>query len=229
MNISEHFSLEDFLAYLFPGVVGLAGIYSILLLTPLQVPLSQLPTDVFMSIILLIVGYIVGVFLSGISEILLGSARIGTYKSKLPFGKDTNEAILKAFQQVFGGPELTEKKWSSEQFYFCRSLIGECMPSTLPALKRQSGLRQLRINLLPSLVIWCGVGVGWGIRYWLSHEAGIGIGLIVSSVVLSVVFMLVTINRARSNERREVREVLTAFLAGYKSDAFEKEKRKEKG
>ncbi len=226
MNISEHFSLEDFLAYLFPGVVGLAGIYSILLLTPLQIPLSQLPNDVFTGIVLLVVSYIVGVFLSGISEIILRG--FVTHKSALPFGKNTNEAILKAFQKVFGGPEMTEEEWSSEQFYLCRSLIGECMPSTLPALKRQSSLRQLRINLLPSLVIWCGAGIGWGIRYWLNHEAGMGIGLIATSVVLSTAFMVITINRARSNERREVREVLTAFVAGYKSGIFDKEKRKEK-
>lgn len=222
MNISEHFSLEDFLAYLFPGIVGLAGIYSILLLTPLQILLSQLPNDVFTGIVLLVVSYIVGVFLSGISEIALHG--FVTHKSTLPFGKNTNikEAILKAFQKVFGSPEMKKEEWSSEHFYLCRSLIGECMPNTLPALKRQSSLRQLRINLLPSLVIWCGAGIGWGIRYWLNRETGMGVGLIVGSVVLAAVFMVVTINRARSNERREVREVLTAFLAGYQSGAFKK-------
>lgn len=226
MDISEHFSLEDFLAYLFPGVVGSVGIYAILLLTPLQGPLSQLPNDVFTGVILLVVGYIVGVFLSGISEMVFG--KFESYKDKLPFEGDANKPILKAFQQVFDAPKVTEKKWSKEHFYACRSLIGERMPSTSPALKRQSSLRQLRINLLPSLVIWCGAGIGWGIRYWLSSETGMGIGLIVASVVLSAAFMYITVDRARSNERREVREVLTAFLAGYQSGTFDKEKRKEK-
>jgi hypothetical protein len=225
VDISSHFSFEDFLAYFFPGITGSVGIYLLLLLTPLHVPLSQLPTDIFAGTIYLVISYVVGVFLSGISEIVL--TRLRRHKNNLPFQEDFNETILRAFQDVFDTSEMTNAEWSKEHFYICRSLIYECMPSASPALKRQSSLRQLRINLLPSLLIWCCSGVGWGIWHWVNNDIVEGISLIVVSVAICTSFLVITINRAQSNEWREVREVLTAFLAGYKTGAFDDRKCKQ--
>ena len=68
MDISNRFSLEDFLAYFFPGLTGTLGVYVALLLTPLRGWLLGLSADIVMGILLLFVGYIVGVFLSGFAE-----------------------------------------------------------------------------------------------------------------------------------------------------------------
>jgi hypothetical protein len=225
VDIGDRFSFEDFLAYFFPGIVGSVGIYLLLLLTPLQIPLSQLPNDIFAGAIFLVISYVVGVFLSGISEIVLSGLR--SHKSNLSFQEDFNEAILRAFQDVFGTSKMTKDEWSKDHFYICRSLVYERMPSAAPALKRQSSLRQLRINLLPSLLIWCCAGIGWGVWSWVNNEIVGGISLIAVAVAFCASFLVITINRARSNERREVREVLTAFLAGYKTGAFDDRKREE--
>ena len=98
------------------------------------------------------------------------------------------------------------------------------MPNALSPIQRQSGLRQLRMNLLPSIFIWGGVGIGWGLK--MAYEGnGLGIVLLIAALVFGWIFARLNINRMRSNEWREVREVLTAFLAGYRTGAF-KEKTK---
>jgi hypothetical protein len=54
-----------------------------------------------------------------------------------------------------------------------------------------------------------------------------GISLITGSTILFFAVIAATVDRMRSNDWREVREVLTAFLAGYETGAFEnKEKKK---
>jgi zinc transporter ZupT len=102
------------------------------------------------------------------------------------------------------------------------------MPANiLSPIQRQSSLRQLRMNLLPSLFIWLGAGLGWGVRELLSNDLIWGVILIVISTVFFWGMITNIIDRMRSNDWREVREVLTAFLAGYKIGAFQhKEKKK---
>ena len=93
------------------------------------------------------------------------------------------------------------------------------MPNALPPIQRQSGLRQLRMNLLPMLLVWGGAGIGWGLKL-ITDGNNLGIALIAVSLGLGWLFTKLTVNRMQSNEWREVREVLTAFLAGYQMGAF---------
>ena len=45
MNITERFSIEDFLAYFFPGVLGTLGLFLLLLLSPLQELFTHINKD----------------------------------------------------------------------------------------------------------------------------------------------------------------------------------------
>jgi len=53
----------------------------------------------------------------------------------------------------------------------------------------------------------------------------LGLGLILTSVVLAILLFVLTIDRMRSNERREQREIYSAFLAGFHTGLFRKERR----
>jgi hypothetical protein len=48
--------------------------------------------------------------------------------------------------------------------------------------------------------------------------------LIIGSVVLALINLGTIFNRMISNDRREVRETLAAFIAGYKAGTFDKAK-----
>jgi hypothetical protein len=97
------------------------------------------------------------------------------------------------------------------------------MPGLAQLIQRQSSLRQLRMNLIPAVTILSIVGVGWGIRAINNTMPVWGYGLAISSVILWFPIVVTIINRMHRNEEREVREVLTAFLAGYKKGLFEKQ------
>ena len=231
MDISNRFSLEDFLAYFFPGVTAASGIYVLLLLTPLKSSLALLSADITTSIIFLVLSYIVGILLSGFSELVFRfydtRKKVQSHKDAIPLQDDIRKAIVEAYKDIFKISKGTNLQWSKDHFYLCRSLVFAIMPNVLPPIQRQSSLRQLRMNLLPSLLIWFGVGLGWGVRELVSNDFMWGIALIAISIVLFLVITTTTINRMKSNDWREVREVLTAFLAGYETGAFQnKEKKK---
>lgn len=111
-------------------------------------------------------------------------------------------------------------QWSSEHFYLCRSLVFEKMQNCSQLIQRQSGLGQLRMKMTFPIVIWFSVGVAWGIHNIANGDRFWGIALIAvsTSFVLHAFFLIV--NRMDNNERREVREILTAFLAGHKAGLF---------
>ena len=157
MDISNHFSLADFLAYLFPGIFGTMGIYSLLMLTPLSQSLINIPTDLTTGILFLGLSYILGVVLSGFTEIFTSQFR---YKTIPLVGFE--EEIEKAFKIIFDVKKLDG--WTRAHFYLCRSLVFEYMPNAFQTIQRQSGLRQLRMNMLPSTLIWILAGIGWGWR-----------------------------------------------------------------
>jgi len=211
MDISSHFSLEDFLAYFFPGVVGALGIYILLTLTPWSVALPSLTADLTSGIIFFILSYITGVLFSGVSELLF--SHVPGHKAKLPFHEEMNKLVLAAFRKTFRLPKGPQVEWSREHYYLCRSYVYEQMPGILSLVQRQSSLRQLRINLILPLVIWLAVGVTWGVQSLLNQAAVDGLIKIVVSLILFIPILIITINRAMSNEWREVREVLTAFVA----------------
>jgi hypothetical protein len=166
--------------------------------------------------------YIAGVLLSGPTEIImrLWIRRRGYIKPTIPLLKLKQE-LESTFEALF---EIKIGQWSGTHFYLCRSLVLECMPHLGQMIQRQSSLRQLRMNLIPSVTIWTIAGIGWGIREINDGSVAWGYALAISSVILWFLVVLTLINRMDSNEKREVREVHTAFLAGYKSGLFGKKK-----
>jgi len=224
MDISNRFSLVDFLAYFFPGLISTLGLSLLLLLTPLGTSLTLLPANFATGIILLTISYVIGVVLSGFAEIILRKgakpeSRLWV-KAAIPI-PEFREEIISAFSTIF--EEETKAEWSATHFYICRSLVFEFMPGLAQLIQRQSSLRQLRMNLIPAVTILSIVGVGWGIRAINNTMPVWGYGLAISSVILWFPIVATIINRMNRNEEREVREVLTAFLAGYKKGLFEKQ------
>lgn len=225
MDIGNRFSLEDFLAYFFPGVTGALGIYLLLQTTPLRTTLPSLSADLTTGIIFFVLSYIVGITLSGFSELVFSRGK--SHKDVLPFHSELKTIVLEAFSETFKIPKGAKFEWSREHYYLCRSLVYEHMPSILPLIQRQSSLRQLRINLLPALFIWCAAGLSWGVQQMMVSATAEGLGVVAVSLILFFPIVALTINRARNNEWREVREVLTAFGVGYRKGAFQDQKKAE--
>lgn len=214
MDIGNRFSLEDFLAYFFPGVTGSLGIYILFQLSPLSKRIPSLSTDIATGIIFFVLSYIVGVIFSGFSELIF--AKVKSYKEVIPLHDDLRKIILQAFTDTFKTSKGKKPEWSRDHFYMCRSFVYENMPNILPLIQRQSSLRQLRISLMPGLFIWFLAGIVWGIQEIAKNAVSEGVAIVITSSFLFVIITMMTVNRARSNEWREVREVLTAFGAGYK-------------
>ncbi len=224
MDISNRFSLVDFLAYLFPGIAGTLGLYILLLLTPLKDTLRHLSADLATGILFLTVSFILGIVFSGFSEMAIKRRdpevrdRI---KSSVPLAKFEGD-IVSAFRDMLKSDQENAALWSTDQFYLCRSLVFEKMPNCAQVIQRQIGLRQLRMNLTFPMIIWFFAGFGWGIHQISSSDHLWGIILIAVSVLLVIPAFIMIVDRMDSNERREVREVLSAFLAGYRMGLFDK-------
>ena len=118
MDISNRFSLEDFLAYLFPGVTGTLGIYILLLLTPLQASLINLPNDFTTGIIFLVLSYIVGILLSGCSEWVSlryeSKSKVKSHKDTIPLRADLCGPVQDAFKDIFKFPKEAQLIWCKD-------------------------------------------------------------------------------------------------------------------
>lgn len=220
MDISNRFSLRDFLAFLFPGIFTGAGLYITLLLTPLKSELLNMSIDFGIGVIFLILSFILGVVVSGISEILTYRIRHKNDK-KVPL-KMFEKEIKKVFSLVFGGK--TEFQWTREHFYLCRSIIIQHMPNVNYEIQRQSGLRQLRMSLLFPILIWILAGILWGLQIYWNISSQWGITLISLSIILGYFLIVLTIDRMQNNDEREIRETLTAFLIGFETGVFKRVK-----
>jgi hypothetical protein len=165
-----------------------------------------------------------GVVFSGFSEIAIKwrepEAR-AIIKSSIPLNVFRDE-LLDAFRDELKLSSGHKVQWSSDHFYLCRSLVAEKMQNCFQLIQRQSGLRQLRMNMTFPIIIWFVVGMVWGVRIITSGDRFWGLTLIALSLSLVLPTFLMLVNRMDSNERREVREVLTAFLAGHKIGLFSK-------
>lgn len=223
MDIGSRFSLEDFLAYFFPGVIGALGIYCLLLLTPFGPDLPALSEGITTGIIFFVISYIIGVICSGFSEMIYSGKR--SSKDSILLHDDRKNLVLDAFQDMFGLLVTEAGKWNREHYYLCRSMVSARLPGAQANIQRQASLRQLRINLLVPLFIWWIVGITFGIHRWSGGSTFEGIAVVALSTVLFFAILLNTINRAQSNEAREVREVLTAFVSDYQMK-IEKEREK---
>ncbi len=219
MDFGNRFSLEDFLAYLFPGIVGSIGIFILLLLTPAQATLLALDLNATTGILLIVVAYIIGIVLSNFAEAFFRKNPFrSTIKNCIPAEFDSG-LITKAYSQIFdsnGAPIA----WSSKEYYLCRILVFHYMPNVSSLINRQIGLRQLRMNLLPVYVIWFFAGLLWGFNFLSRGFQPWGIIILVGTLILSILLFKFTIQRMNVNESREVREVLSAFLAGTSTGIF---------
>lgn len=215
MDIGNRFSLEDFLAYFFPGVTAALGIYVLINMISTGKSLPSLTADITTGVIFFVLSYILGVILSSLAELIF--SKVSSYKEVIPLNEELKSIIIATFRDTFKVPPATEIKWSRDHFYLCRSVVYERVPGVLPSIQRQSSLRQLRISLVPTLFVWLLVGIEWGIQNLLRGSLLFGSIIIVLSISLFIGIVIMTANRARSNEWREVREVLTAFGAGYKA------------
>lgn len=167
MEAINRFSLMDFLAYFFPGVVGVLGFYLLLLLIPLRDFFALLTMDITLAVLLLTLSYIVGVILSGFSitiEKLFKKVlrQENSHRGLMPI-PEFKEEIISAFKDIFSVEKEAELQWSAICFYLCRSLVLECMPNSAQIARRQNSLRQLRTNLITPVFIWFFVGISWGV------------------------------------------------------------------
>jgi len=170
--------------------------------------------------------YILGVIFSGFSISLAeGVEKI----QKHPNAWDTlqpekfQEEILHAFREVFSPGKENSRQWSRDHFYLCRALVIEKMPAVAQGAERQSSLRQIRRNLIFPILVWLTVGVVWGVNTINAGQSAWGMGLILLSALVSVFTLRVTLARMYTNETREVRRFLIAFLVGYKAGIFRNE------
>ena len=222
MDISSCFALADFLAFLFPSIFTLSGGYFIvLLLLPVNSSFANFSPDLTTGIFFLVFSYIVGVLVAGVAEISVNWLRHKKNDNNIPLPGFEAE-IKDAFEKVFGGEKIV--KWARIHFYLCRSLVFEYMPNALRSIERQNSLRQLRVNIVPSILIWACAGIGWGWRISSQGMTLWGTILIIVSLISSLSLLAITLNRMQNNDQREIRETLTAFLAGYKIGLFDKHK-----
>jgi len=223
MDISKQFSFTDFLAYLFPGIMSIFGIYFLLLLTPAQHLLSKVSLDITTGILFLVISYIMGVIFSGFSRNLVDLIEKFTkyeeVRKAIPFD-DFRDEIIKAFQDIFEHTPESKSNWSKTHYYLCRSLVFEKMPTTGLRADRQSILALFRRNLVFPIFIWFIAGIAWSISFISNNFFEWGILLIIITILTSFFSITTTIDRLHGGDSRETREVLLGFLAGYKAKIF---------
>lgn len=227
MDLSKQFSFTDFLAYFFPGAFAVVGIYLLLLLSPAQVYLANLNLDITTGLVFLIFSYIIGVILSSSSSAILKRIeKLLKYQDQHNFIPSHlfPDEVMSAFREVMELPKDKEIKWTYIHYQICLALILEKMPSSAQHIERQRNIALFRRNLISPLIIWGITGIVWGINEVLLGIVGWGWVFIVISLILSWVSTVSTVKRMHHGVRVEIRETLSAFLAGYKLGVFSKPK-----
>jgi hypothetical protein len=242
MDIFNVFSIADFLAYLFPGMLSLSGLYVILLLLPIDASIPKPPDNLGFWVFLLGLSYIFGVLHASVTDLFFreygrekrGDKNKGNIQIK---DEKLKMAVIDAFNSVFldppqrnikGGKTTTSEKdevnnWNKYCYYICRSLVIEKMPLASSHGVREGAYRQLRMNLIIPLIIWGLAGSWWGIQNWNQNIPPIWImGRIVVFIapIASILLIINLIIMMDIHEKREVREILSSFLAGYKTGIF---------
>ena len=271
MEFLNVFSIMDFLAYLFPGILDTLGIYFLLLLTPLNWK-NQLNLDNLVGLLFVIlISFIIGVIVSGVTAVFIrrdnesaeGSDRAQEIKGKMhiSYGKPEDEKGIEIENEImdamsmflFDGKKKIIKadsndkdgvKWDKSFYYVCRSAVLEFMPNSAANALRESAYRQTRMNLIGSIAIFMIVAFIWGLVVLASltnpvvieyvvrlksvkveYREFIGPILIILSIAMWALILNLK-NRMDRNEEREVREILTAFISGYKNGVFENKEKK---
>lgn len=227
MEIFNRFSLYEFLAHLFPGIISLTAIYCILLLTPLQEMLLSLDVNFTFSLFFFALSYVVGLVSKSwsrwIMKILLWIKRDKefSYRDIIPI--PTFEAeIKKAFKEVFKFSESEELNWTKEHYYLCRNITSVVIPDVGRKVEQEVSRKRLRTNLFLSIFLWLVTGIIWGIWIILFGSLVWGIVLIVFTLVIFYSILVTNLRRVSKTDKLEVKEVLNAFLAAHKVGMFEK-------
>lgn len=298
MEFINAFSIMDFLAYLFPGILDTIGIFLLLQLTPLKSMFNQNLDNLGTWIFLILTSYIIGVIVSGITSIFIRNSNNSTEASDKAkniknemYIDDVNlqKEIKRAFADYIFNNNLelmlkkentitdTEKKkdddeseekkdnnesekkkddvslkWDYSYFYVCRSAVLEFMPNAATNASRESAYRQLRMNLVGSIVILTIAEIMWviaiavrttqpsvvsmlqckSINCYVGEIIPIDINIFFEYLLISIsiLFAYLLIKSLKygmdRHEAREVRETLTAFLSGYKNGIFDKKEKK---
>jgi hypothetical protein len=221
MEIEKSFSITDFLAYLFPGVFGTTSVFVILILTPLQPLISQIPLDIVTGVLFLAISYPLGVIFSGFSGAFIRVYNkitlTSTQRNIIPLTSFQVE-VQSAFNELF---HITDNRaWSSEHYSACRALISQFMPAIDIDAQRQNALRQLRRNLVFPIILWFLTGLAWG-RYLIYQNNELwGFTLVATSLIIALSSLITMLDRMHKNDQREMQKVLIAFLVGYKMNIF---------
>jgi hypothetical protein len=231
MQDIKGFSINDFLAFFFPGVISLIGIYLLLLLTPLHAEILAIPLDFSTSVFMFVFSYVLGAFCSK----LLPNIEETIYDSliKKPDPRSTlslfplKNDLLIAFKSVFltDDPEVYFK--TNMGFYYCRAAIRLKFDRVSYDAEWQNNLQQMRRNLIIPVFILMSAGILWG-NYFINYSPkNWGIALLVVSTVFGLYIILYSIPRAMyASRKREARIIFTSFIAAYKMDLLNEYKSK---
>jgi len=186
--------------------------------------MAAVSMDLTAAILLLALAYAMGIILSGISapitKFILKIRKLDEPRDAIPL-PELEPGIILALKDVLKAEAETDLQWSATYFYLCRSIVQERLPNSAQAVSRQIGLRQLRENMLAPILIWLIAGIGWGMWSIVHGVVTWGVVLIVGSTISSFIVIVSITNKMYGNRKRAVREVCTAFLAGYSMGILE--------
>jgi hypothetical protein len=137
--------------------------------------------------------------------------------------------IEAALYSLINPKKISNDGWSPSNYYICRSLVIHYMPQAFDVARQQSLLRQIRTNLIPAIIIVL-LAILRLIYYFLYFSPSTP-GVLVSITIFLILGVLAFELKPAMDrhERREVREVLTAFLGGYKTGVFNNLEHKDAG
>ncbi len=225
-EISFNFSLTDFLAYFFPGIILVFGgvvFFKIIFFQPLTINVDVSLTT---GLILAASAYFVGTINASLTPIIEKKINrfFGLSSPLLTIQLDGFENdVQTAFDEIFG----TRNFWSMDHFFITRALIQENMPKCAESSNRQSALRQARLNSLIPVLFYGLIGVTQGAKFlWIYGFKDTmtfwGIGFILISIFGSYIVIRQLVIRLGENRKREVREVYAGLLSFYYQSKYEK-------
>lgn len=225
-DITNQFAFTDFIGYLFPGMIDIAGLFALFFLPPLNMVKPSFDNNLvwLIGILYVVVSYVTGVLISTIAN-PMARKMAAFFKYKPPEGipiEKLDENVVMAFQDVFGVDKEAAIAWTDSHFMFCRAMVSEYMPTAMKDAQRQEAFTILRRNLLPSIDIWAFVGIMWGGWWIYNGDIYQGISLLFFSLVFFFFISKTTVARMVSSYKRERKYIVSGFVAGYKSGAFDK-------
>ncbi len=220
-KIKFNFSLTDFLAYLFPGIGGLLGLWIIMRAIPtMQAWMAHLKLDFTTGIVVIALAYCFGVLSSSVVSVLFSTDdndKMMKVENPInnPLLLDFRDTLKDEFEKKFG----CQEKWGKKQFYMIRAIIQQFSPEVVFIAERQNALRQLRRNIVLVTVIWAFALVLHSIKQLfeqISVSNSVGIVFSVLGIIIGVFFAVFGPKRLKSgmirNRAFEVRDYSLHFI-----------------